>query len=186
MDSMQNRILLPESIVWSGPKCRESGCNGEEPTCVVGRVVVGVQELLDKQGSGDEGMLGNGVQVALQAPLPLCYELSVHVADQLLGRQRQADSTYLETRTHSDQHKQRQTEPDGPAGFWGWTPRICWVRPGWRSNVPEQETRRRKRSQLPVILTERRGKSCRGSDPVFHPIFSLVLLQRSTDSGLAL
>ncbi|MEQ2160099.1 hypothetical protein GOODEAATRI_030011 [Goodea atripinnis] len=33
-----------------------------EPTCVVGRVVAGVEELLDKQGSGNQGMLGNGVQ----------------------------------------------------------------------------------------------------------------------------
>lgn len=73
-------------------------CEDGGLTCVVGGVVVGVQELLDSQGAGEQGMLGNGVQKGLQSSLPLCYELPVHVSNELLGRKREADATYLEKR----------------------------------------------------------------------------------------
>lgn len=67
-------------------------------TCVIGRVAVGIQELFDEQGAGEQGVLGNGVQVGLQASLPLCYEVPVHVPNQLLGRKEEADSTHLHRR----------------------------------------------------------------------------------------
>lgn len=67
-----------------------------EQTCVVGRIVVGVEELLDMQGAAKHGMLGNGVQISLQSSLPLCYELPVHVSDQLLRRKREADAAHLD------------------------------------------------------------------------------------------
>lgn len=50
-------------------------------TCVVSRVVVGVQELLDGQWGGQQRMLGDGVQIRLQSFLPLGDEFSVHVSD---------------------------------------------------------------------------------------------------------
>lgn len=67
-----------------------------EQTCVVGRVVVGVEELLDMQGARKQGMLGNGVQIGLQSSLPLCYELPVHVSNQLLRRKRESDAAHLD------------------------------------------------------------------------------------------
>jgi len=65
-------------------------------TCVVGRVVVWVEELLDREGAGEQRMLGNGVQKGLQPPLPLRDELPVHVSNELLGRKRESDATNLE------------------------------------------------------------------------------------------
>lgn len=69
-------------------------------TCVVSRVAVGVQELLHAQRAGQQRMLGDRVQIRLQAFLPLRYELSVHVADQLLGGEGQTDAAHLDTVTN--------------------------------------------------------------------------------------
>lgn len=67
-----------------------------EQTCVVSRVIVGIQKLLDSQGTGKQRMLGNGVQIVLQSSLPLCYELPVHISNQLLRRKRETDAAPLE------------------------------------------------------------------------------------------
>lgn len=75
----------------------DASVSSSEHTCVVGTVVVGVQELLDGEGAGEQGMLGNGVQVGLQSSLPLRYELPVHVSNQFLGRKWESDATHLET-----------------------------------------------------------------------------------------
>lgn len=66
-----------------------------EHTCVVGGVVVGVQEPFDRMGAAEQGMLGNRVQIRLQSSLPLCYKLPVHVSDQFFRWERESDATHL-------------------------------------------------------------------------------------------
>lgn len=80
-------------VIHNDPSAKTSGL-----TCVVGRIVVGVQKLLDIQGAGEQGMLGNWVQIGLQPPLPLCDELPVHVSNELLGWKRESDATHLQGR----------------------------------------------------------------------------------------
>lgn len=80
-------------VIHNDPSAKASGL-----TCVVGRVVVGVQKLLDIQGAGEQGMLGNWVQIGLQPPLPLCDELPVHVSNELFGWKRESDTTHLQGR----------------------------------------------------------------------------------------
>lgn len=77
-------------------------CVKRQQTCVVGRVVVGVQELFDGQSTAEQRVLGNGVQISLQSPLPLCNELPVHVSDQFLWGKWKNDPTHLQREREVD------------------------------------------------------------------------------------
>lgn len=50
-------------------------------TCVVSRIIVGVEEPSDRFTAGKDVVLCEEVQICLQSLLPLCNELTLHVPD---------------------------------------------------------------------------------------------------------